>query len=131
MTYLPAESKYSKEHLWIKFSEEKLYVGFTNHFLKAVGKIDVIDVREGLSFKKGEACGIIYGRNKSKKMIMPVSGVILSVNLNSFIDPSIYNYEPYRHWVVIIDVTNHEELEDLFSLVRYEELITSVQSNDI
>jgi glycine cleavage system H lipoate-binding protein len=62
---------------------------------------------------------------------MPVSGVILSVNLNSFIDPSIYNYEPYRHWVVIIDVTNHEELEDLFSLVRYEELITSVQSNDI
>lgn len=126
MTYLPEAHTFSKEHLWIKKFGKNVYVGFTNHFLHALGKIDVVDVKQGVSFKKGESCGVIYGIGKNQNMIMPVSGTILSVNMNSFLDPTLFNQEPYRHWVMIIGVQHPEELKELLSPATYRELINSL-----
>ncbi len=129
MTYLPDEHTYSKEHLWIKEFENNIYVGFTNHFIKQVGMFDLVDVRDGISLKKGEVCGIVYEKSirkiksKSKNMVMPVSGTILSVNMNVFLDPTLFNHEPYRHWVIIISVKNPDELKELLSTTQYRALI--------
>jgi glycine cleavage system H protein len=126
MTYLPEKHTFSKEHLWIKKFEKKVYVGFTNHFLSTLGKIDVVDIRQGMQFKKGESCGVIYGKVKKQNMIMPVSGTILSVNMNSFLDPTVFNQESYNHWVMIIDVQFPEELKELLSPAKYKKTINSI-----
>lgn len=124
MSYLPEEHTFSKEHLWIKKFGKNAYVGFTNHFLQTLGIIDVLDVKQGVSFKKGEVCGVIYGKSKTQNMVMPVSGTILSVNMNSFLDPVLFNQEPYKHWVMIIGVQDPEELKELLPPAKYKELIT-------
>ncbi|HSH67043.1 MAG TPA: hypothetical protein VLB84_14935 [Bacteroidia bacterium] len=55
MTYLPEKCTFSKELLWLKMFENKIYVGFTNQFLDPFVKIDLVDVRDGISFKKGRS----------------------------------------------------------------------------
>lgn len=57
---------------------------------------------------------------------MPASGKVVSVNLNSFIDPGLFYHEPNKHWLIIIDVTNPEELKELLSQEKYKELINPV-----
>lgn len=123
MTYLPEDRIFSKEHLWLTTFERKIYIGFTNQFLKSLGKIDLVDVRDGVSFKKGEICGVVYSKNKFQNMIMPISGMILSVNMNIFLDPTLFNVEPYRHWIMIIDMLNPGELDELLSSDEYKKLI--------
>lgn len=126
MTYLPEERRFSKEHLWLATFERKIYVGFTNQFFGPVVKIDLVDVRDGVSFKRGEVCGIVYSKKKFQKMIMPISGSILSVNMNIFLDPTLFNLEPYRHWVMIIDMLNPGELNELLSNDEYKKLIDCI-----
>mgnify|MGYP003593556815 CR=1 FL=1 len=126
MTYLPEKCTFSKELLWLKMFENKIYVGFTNQFLDPFVKIDLVDVRDGISFKRGEVCGIIYSKTKFQKMIMPISGTILSVNMNIFLDPTLFNLEPYRHWVMIIDMLNPGELNELLSNDEYKKLIDCI-----
>jgi glycine cleavage system H protein len=91
-----------------------------------VVKIDLVDVRDGVSFKRGQVCGIVYSKKKFQNMIMPVSGTILSVNMNIFLDPTLFNLEPYRHWVMIIDMLNPGELNELLSSDEYKKLIDCI-----
>jgi glycine cleavage system H protein len=126
MTCPPEEHRFSKEHLWLTTSEKKIYVGFTNVFFGSFVKIDLIYVRDGVSFKNGEVCGLVYSKRKFQNMIMPVSGTILSINMNIFLDPTLFNQEPYRHWVMIIDMWNPLEFNNLLSGNEYKSLIDCI-----
>ncbi len=114
--------KYTQEHLWVNQFVKNVYVGITEYFPQSRGKITKIDLEQGRSFKKGEVCGKIHTKKGKEKIIMPVSGIISTVNINVFLTPSIFNHDFYSSWMMSITTQNPGELKQLMTAEQYRKL---------
>jgi len=55
---------------------------------------------------------------------MPISGKVLEFNETLESTPEIINSDPYGEgWIIKIKITNPDEVNDLFDMAGYKELI--------
>src|SRR5215472_13276152 len=91
MPDIPADLRYSKDHLWARPGAEVglVRVGVTDFAQQSLG--DVIDVslpRPGDTVKAGEACGDIESVKSVSDLIAPVTGTVPSATTTSLAPPS-------------------------------------------
>lgn len=114
---------YSENHLWVKKEKKKVVkVGITDFF--SAKEIEIINVdlpEEGEEYEREDVFGSIESIEEEFNLIMPVSGVIVSVNEKVLDDVDILNEDPYEEgWLVKIEMSNPSELEELLPAEDYE-----------
>lgn len=124
MTF-PEDLKYTKDHEWIRVENNIGTVGITDHAQSELGDVVFVDIPSDLTeVKKGEAFGTIEAVKTVADIYAPVSGKILEINTSVNDKPEIVNKDPYgAGWLVKIELTNPEELNDLLSVEEYKQLI--------
>lgn len=122
---IPAQFKYTKDHEWIKVEGDTGIVGITEFAQGELGDIVFIEVETvGENLKREETFGTIEAVKTVSDMFMPVSGEVLEFNAALESNPEIVNKDPYGDgWIVKIQLTNAEEVNDLLSADQYKELI--------
>ena len=122
--------KYSKEHEWLRVEENHAYIGITDFAQSELGEIVYVEVDTiGDTIQKDELFGTIEAVKTTSDLFMPVSGKVLEFNPQLNEDdgdqPDLVNSDPYGEgWIVKIELTNPDEVNELMDFEAYKELIS-------
>jgi len=126
----PAELKYTKDHEWIKLTDDNTaYVGITEFAQGELGEIVYVEVESiGETLDKEEVFGTVEAVKTTSDLYMPVSGTVTEFNPkldeNDGDDPTLINSDPYGEgWIVKIELSDLEELGTLLDAAAYEALV--------
>jgi glycine cleavage system H protein len=124
MTY-PSDSRYTKEHEWVRASGEIGVIGITDHAQKELGDIVYVDLpKPGAIVEKGKTLGSVESVKAVSDVYAPISGEVMEVNELLTTSPEKLNEDPHGEaWLVKIRMSNPVELADLLSASDYQQYI--------
>jgi glycine cleavage system H protein len=122
---IPADLKYSKDHEWIRIDGKIATVGITEFAQEQLGDIVFVDIQtEGETLERSDVFGAIEAVKTVADAYMPLSGKIIEVNQDLESTPESVNKDPYGDgWMIKIELTNIEEIEDLLDAEAYKALL--------
>ncbi|MEO6130524.1 MAG: glycine cleavage system protein GcvH [Saprospiraceae bacterium] len=131
----PEDLKYTKEHEWIRLTDEKstdghtiAIVGITDFAQSELGELVYIEVESiGETLSKDEIFGTVEAVKTTSDLFMPVSGIVLEFNddlsESGGDDPALINNDPYgKGWIIKVALTDASELDGLLTPAAYQEL---------
>jgi glycine cleavage system H protein len=123
---IPESFKYTKEHEFINVSNGVGIIGITDYAQGELGDIIYLDVTASIGgeVKKGDSLGSIEAVKTVSEVYSPVSGKLVEINTGINDNPSLINEDPYeKGWLLKIELSNKNELNDLLDAKAYKELI--------
>lgn len=124
---VPKDLKYTEEHEWVRFEEDRAVIGITDYAQEALGEIVFVELpTEGAELVQGDSFGAAESTKAVSELFAPVSGEIAEVNDLLMDSPELVNADPYGDgWIVKIhiDELDESEVESLLDSSGYEELI--------
>lgn len=130
MTDIPADLRYSKDHLWARPGDGTgtVRIGVTDFAQQSLG--DVVDValpRPGETVTAGEPCGDIESTKSANDLIAPVTGAVANGNDELAATPELVNTDPYgQGWMFEVDIdsaTLGRQLAALMDAAAYRQLV--------
>lgn len=122
---IPSELKYSKEHEWVRVTDEVATIGITDFAQEELG--DIVNVElpdEGDTFAKDEAFGAIESVKASSEVFCPVGGKVVEINEPLFDTPELLNEDPYDEgWMVKVQLGDPSDLDGLMDAAAYQQYI--------
>jgi len=116
------ELLYSEDHEWVKLDGNKAYVGISDYAQHSLGDIVFVELPEvDAEFTNGDVFGVIESVKAAPDMIIPLSGKVLEVNENIVDNPVLVNENCYESWMILIEITNMEQLNKLMNEEQYNE----------
>lgn len=127
MTDIPADLKYSKDHLWARPGAGLVRVGVTDFAQESLG--DVVEVtlpKPGDTVTAGEACGDIESVKSLSDLVAPVTGTVRGRNDELTGSPELVNTDPYgQGWMFEVETdpaTQAQQLDALMDADHYRAL---------
>ena len=115
---------YTKDHEWVKKTEDGLEVGISDHAQDALGDIVFFDVKAmGETLKAGDSFGVIESVKAVEDLYMPVDGTIAQVNEEVKNNSGTINEKPYEAWLIKITDYSEDQLNNLMNAGKYREFI--------
>ena len=120
-----SEKKYSKDHEWIEVDGDNAIVGITDHAQESLGDIVFVDLPEiNKVVKAGDEVSIIESVKAASDIYSPIDGEIIEINQNLTNDAALINQSAETSgWIFKLKISNHSQLNDLMTLVQYEEFL--------
>ena len=121
----PLNLKYTQSHEWVLVEGNIATVGITDHAQSELGDVVFVDISSSLTeVKKGEVFGTIEAVKTVADIYAPVSGKVVEINTSINDNPEVVNKDPYgAGWLIKIELSNPEELNDLLDANAYKQLI--------
>lgn len=115
--------KYSNDHEWVKVEGEKAYIGITDYAQHSLGDIVFVELPEvGDEIEKEGVFGTVESVKAASDVYLPVSGKVLEVNEALVDEPELVNTDAFENWMVCVELTNPEELDELMDAADYEKI---------
>lgn len=126
----PDNLKYTKEHEWVLIEDNVASVGITEFAQGELGELVYVEIETvGEELAKDEVFGTVEAVKTTSDLFMPVSGKV--IEFNSALDesegdePGLINSDPYgAGWIVKIELTKPEEVEELMTAEAYAGLVS-------
>ena len=129
---IPDQLKYSSEHEWVFVDENGVgLVGISQHAADSLGDVVFVDLPVVGDFvdqfgKMGE----IESVEAFSELFSPVGGEVLEVNSILADAPDLVNESPYeKGWMIKVKLKDATEIENLMTLVEYEDFVLNSESN--
>src|SRR5574337_1542287 len=130
MTY-PSDSRYTKEHEWVRPEGDIGVVGITDHAQKELGDIVYVELpKVGAQAQKGSVLGSVESVKAVSDVYAPVSGEVVEINELLSTAPEKLNDDPHGDaWLVKIRMSNPAELSELLGSDDYQKYADSEESS--
>ena len=117
--------KYTKDHEWVKLDGNIATVGITDFAQGELGDIVYVEVDTvGETLDKDEVFGTVEAVKTVSDLFLPMSGKIIEFNDSLSDSPESINDSPYeKGWIIKVEVSNPEEINELLNNNDYSELI--------
>ena len=113
--------KYTDRHDWIRVEGEFAYMGITDFAQDQLGDILFVEMPEvGDEITSGKEYGIIESSKVASDLISPISGEVVEINERLDDEQEYINEEAYDAWIVIVKLSDIDELDSLISAESYE-----------
>lgn len=125
---IPAELKYTEEHMWIEVLEDEVRVGITDFAQEDLGDIEFVDLPiENDDVERGEDLASVESMKAASDLSSPVSGSVSEINEALEDEPGLINVDPYGDgWLCKIKSSSlQEDLGDLLDAESYQEFLKS------
>ena len=121
----PDNLKYTKEHEWVRVTDDEATIGITDFAQSQLGDIIFLELPEiGDKVVAGEPFGEIEAVKTVSELYSPVNGLITSINENLEDSPDNINLDSYgKGWILKIKFEDSLESYDLLDSKAYESLI--------
>ncbi len=121
---VPKNLYYTDTHEWVKVDGDKALIGITDFAQNELGEIVFVELpEESDPVEKGEEFSAVESTKAASEIMSPVSGVIVEVNNELEEAPELLNEDPYKYWIVKIELEDESELETLKDADAYQKLI--------
>ena len=122
---LPADLRYTDEHIWIKMDGEEAVAGISDFAQDQLGEVVYVDLpSEGDSFSAGDAFGEVESIKSVNKLFMPVDGEVTAVNCELDGTPTLLNVGCYdKAWLIRIKPANPADIDRLLDADAYKAVL--------
>lgn len=117
--------KFTADHLWVRIEGTHARIGLCEHGQITLGPVQAVELPEvGDALERGETFGEVESRRTVAELLAPVSGTVTAINTDLEDAPSLLNDDPHQDgWLVEIDLSDPDELDELMDLEQYEALV--------
>lgn len=126
----PDDLKYTKEHEWVRVAGNIATIGITEYAQEQLGDIVYLEFpEEGEAVTKGDGFGVVESVKAVSDIYAPISGEVVEVNDPLKEAPETLNEDPHGEgWLVRVEMSNTEELDDLLTSKAYQAFIKEEQA---
>jgi len=118
---------YTKDHEWLRVEGDEAYIGLTDYAQDSLGDIVYVELPEvDDEFNKEDAFSAVESVKAASDVYMPVDGRIVEVNESLLDEPNLLNEDPYKNWIVKIEIADKSQLEELMTSDEYEQYLEEV-----
>lgn len=112
---------YSESHEFVRVEGEYGYIGITDYAQNALGNVVYVDMPEvDDEIEAGEDFGAVESVKAASDLISPISGTVVEINENLEDTPELVNKDAYENWIIKVELTNKEELNELMDAEAYK-----------
>lgn len=111
---LPDNLLYNKDSSWIKIEDNIATIGVIEPIAKVLKEFLFIKLPDENKIKKGEIYVSLETLKWSGHLTSPLSGNVIEVNESLYDEPNKINENPYKSWIMKIEIADKEEIEKLF-----------------
>lgn len=117
--------KYTKDHEWVSVEGNIATVGITDFAQSELGDIVYVEVDTlDETLNKDEVFGTVEAVKTVSDLFLPMSGKIVEFNESLSDAPESINESPYEEgWIIKVEVSNPDEINDLLNSNDYSALI--------
>ena len=117
--------KYTKDHEWVKLEGNIATVGVTDFAQSELGDIVYVEVDTiDETLDKDEVFGTVEAVKTVSDLFLPMSGKIIEFNESLSDSPESINDSPYDEgWIIKVEVSNPDEINQLLNNKDYSDLI--------
>ena len=121
----PQDLHYTKQHEWVRLSDDVGVVGITDYAQQELGDIVYVDLpRVGAKVEQGKAMGSVESVKAVSDIYCPVSGEVMEINDALATAPEKLNESPHGDgWLVKIRLSVPAEIQGLLSAADYEKYV--------
>ena len=122
---VPKNLKYTNDHEWIKVDGDIATIGITDFAQSELGDIVYVEVDTlDETLNKDEVFGTVEAVKTVSDLFLPMSGKIVEFNESLSDAPESINESPYEQgWIIKVEVSNPDEINDLLNSNDYSALI--------
>ena len=115
------ETKFTKDHEWVRLDGGVAVVGITDHAQNALGDVVFVDLPEvGRSVAAGEAIAVVESVKAASDVYAPIAGKIVAVNGALADNPGAINAAPTTDgWFFHIEPADAAEVAALMDEAAY------------
>jgi glycine cleavage system H protein len=121
----PQDLHYTKQHEWVRVSDDVGAVGITDYAQQELGDIVYVDLpRVGAKVEQGKVMGSVESVKAVSDIYCPVSGEVIEINDALATAPEKLNESPHGDgWLVKIRLSVPAEIQGLLSAADYEKYV--------
>ena len=121
------ETRYTKDHEWVRLDGDAATVGITDHAQEALGDVVFVDLPEpGREVAAGEACAVVESVKAASDVYAPVGGRVVEVNGALAEDPGLINRDPGgAGWFFRLEPRDPGEVAGLMDEAAYQAFVES------
>jgi glycine cleavage system H protein len=122
-----SDTRYTKEHEWVRVDGEVATVGISNHAQEQLGDVVFVELPEvGREVAQGAAMAVVESVKAASDVYAPISGEVVEANDALSDDPALVNGDAEgAGWFCKLKVTKPAELEDLMDAAAYQTFVES------
>ena len=122
-----SETRYTKDHEYIRVEGGVGTVGITDYAQKALGDVVFVELpQQGQSVAKGAQAAVVESVKAASEVYAPVSGEVVDVNGDIEGQPGLVNEDPSgKGWFLKLKIKDKAELAELMDEAAYKAFVSS------
>ncbi|MBD3262259.1 MAG: glycine cleavage system protein GcvH [Candidatus Altiarchaeales archaeon] len=122
---IPEELRYTKEHEWVRVSDDEATVGITEFAQDSLGEVVFVELpQEQEEFGEMDSAASVESVKSVSEIFCPLKGKITAVNEKLDDQPELINSDPYGEgWLFKIQLEGEEGLEELMTQDEYRDYL--------
>jgi glycine cleavage system H protein len=123
-----SETRYTKDHEWVRLDGGLAVVGITDHAQEALGDIVFVELPEpGREVAEGEACAVVESVKAASDVYSPLAGRVAETNQAIVDDPALVNREAASGaWFFKLALADEKALAALMDEAAYKAFLETL-----
>jgi glycine cleavage system H protein len=123
-----ADTRYTKDHEYIRVEADTATVGITDYAQQQLGDVVFVELPGvGKTVDKGAEAAVVESVKAASEVYAPVSGEVVAVNETLEAMPGTVNEDPVgKGWFFKLKIADAAELDDLMSEAQYLDYLKSI-----
>ena len=122
------ETRYTKDHEWVRLDGAVATVGVTNHAQEALGDVVFVELpKPGREVADGEACAVVESVKAASDVYAPLAGRVTEANGDIVDDPALVNRAAHGDgWFFRMELSDPASFVALMDEAAYKALVDSL-----
>ena len=115
------ETRFTRDHEWVRLEGDIATVGITDHAQDALGDVVFVELPEiGRTVAEAEACAVVESVKAASDVYAPLAGTITENNAAITDDPALVNRDPAGEgWFFKMSLADHAAFAALLDEAAY------------
>ena len=122
------ETRYTKDHEWVRLDGAVATVGVTDHAQEALGDVVFVELpKPGREVADGEACAVVESVKAASDVYAPLAGRVMEANEAVVDDPALVNRAAHGDgWFFRMELSDPASFAALMDEAAYKALVDSL-----
>ena len=123
-----SDTRFTKDHEWLKLDGDIVTVGITDHAQQQLGELVFIELPEPeRDVVAGEACAVVESVKAASDVYAPLAGRVAEINETIVEDPEIVNTDAEGEgWFFRLEIDDTAAFEELMDQEAYDEFVETL-----
>jgi glycine cleavage system H protein len=121
------ETRYTKDHEWVRLEGDVVAIGITDHAQSALGDIVFVELPEpSRHVAADEACAVVESVKAASDVYAPLAGTVTEVNAALADDPASINKSAASAWFFKLRLDDSASFDTLLDEAGYTQLLETL-----